>query len=271
MEFVYLSCPGYFENTHECVLYYYRSGRETLRAMLIAFSGEPSTPCWNSTCCFPVFDKNCSLQVRTSQASVLPQLHSLSCAPHQTHLDVTHPIAMQERGDAGPGLLCAGGEVLLNGSVQLLPAYVESYWNPTAAPGKPSLTLSDDWIGPMLSKPAQLHRCSPPTYTCPPITISSDLITAILWFSLLHLNICWVFLAQHGRALSWFTAYLVLTTSEIPAINMLPLESKPITGVSAGYNYIHRLVLILCQLIITANFKTVVLKLFIVIRMNRMT
>lgn len=34
---------------------------------------------------------------------------------------------------------------------------------------------------------------------------------------------------------------------------MLPLERKPIAGVSAGYNYIHRLVLILCQLIITAN------------------
>jgi len=34
---------------------------------------------------------------------------------------------------------------------------------------------------------------------------------------------------------------------------MLPLESKAIAGVSAGFNYIHRLILILCQLIITAN------------------
>lgn len=160
---------------------------------------------------------------------------------------------MRERGDAGPGLPYAGGEVLLNGSAQLLPVYIESHWNPTAAPRKVSLTLSDDWTGPMLSKPAQPHRCSSPTYTGPPSIISSDLITAIVWFSLLHPNICWAFLAQHGRALSWFTANLVLTASEIPAINMLPLESKPIAGVSAGYDYIHRLKLILCQLIITEN------------------
>lgn len=105
----------------------------------------------------------------------------------------------------------------------------------------------------MLSRAAQLLRCPSPTYTCPPVKISNDLVTTVVCLSLLLLNICGVFLAQHGRALSWFTAYLVLTTSEIPAISMLPLESKPITGVSAGYNYIHRLVLILCQLIITAN------------------
>jgi len=90
---------------------------------------------------------------------------------------------MHERGDVRPGLLCTGGEELLNGSVQLLPVYIESYRNPIAAPGKPSLTLSDDWIGSMLSKPAQLRGRSPPAYTCPPIIISSDLITAIMWFS----------------------------------------------------------------------------------------
>lgn len=42
MGFVYLSCSGYFENTHKYVLYYCTSGRETLRVMLIAFSKHPA-------------------------------------------------------------------------------------------------------------------------------------------------------------------------------------------------------------------------------------
>lgn len=125
--------------------------------------------------------------------------------------------------------------------VEIPQQFVESLPLPWAAAG----------LGPCWTN--LLHRCSPPTCTCPPIAVSSDLITAIVWFSLLHPNICWAVLAQHGRALSCFTAYLVLTASEIPAINMLPLESKPVAGVSAGYSYLHRLVLLLCQLIITAN------------------
>lgn len=37
------------------------------------------------------------------------------------------------------------------------------------------------------------------------------------------------------------------------AINTLPLENKPIAGVPASCGYIHRLVLVLPQLIATAN------------------
>lgn len=42
MELAYLSCLGYFENTPECAQYCCRSERETLRAMLVAFSGHPA-------------------------------------------------------------------------------------------------------------------------------------------------------------------------------------------------------------------------------------
>lgn len=139
------------------------------------------------------------------------------------------------------------------GSVQLLCMHVEPHWNPTVAPGKPSGTVCDNCIWSMLGKATQLCRYLSPTYMCLAIKISNNPVTTVVWFSALLLNICWAFLAQHGRALSWFMACLVLTTSEIPAINMFSLESKPITGVSAAYNYTHGLVLILCQLIITAN------------------
>lgn len=60
-------------------------------------------------------------------------------------------------------------------------------WNPTAAPGKaspyPERCLC--W-----AHAEQTCRCSPPACTCPPITASSDVITAIVCFSLLPLNIC---------------------------------------------------------------------------------
>lgn len=155
-------------------------------------------------------------------------------------------------GVSGPGLLCSGVKALL-GLCSCCAVY--AHWAPLKSCGSweafwhPVLQC----IGPMLGKATQLQRYSPPTYMCMVVKISSNSVTTVVWFSVLLLNICWAFLAQHGRTLSCFMACLVLTTSEIPTINMLALESKPITGVSAAYNYTHGLIFILCQLIITAN------------------
>lgn len=252
MELAYLSCLGYFENTPECAQYCCRSERETLRAMLVAFSGHPAPLAETAPSAF---------QFWTELQFAGPHLSGISATT--AALAKLRPAPNTFRCYASS---CSAWEGRCGARLTLCRGWSASEWVCVASACVPWVLLkshSSSWKafpypeprldGPMLSKPSRLRRCSSPTYTGPPSIISSDLITAIVWFSLLHPNICWAFLAQHGRALSWFTAYLVLTTSEIPAINMLPLESNPIAGVSAGCDYIHRLILISCQLIITAN------------------
>lgn len=90
------------------------------------------------------------------------------------NLWASHQIAAHKMG--GGGQACRVQEVncIWTGLCSFC-----AHWNPTAAPGKPPLTLRDACT---LSKPAGVHL--------PPITISSAAITAIACFPLLPQNVC---------------------------------------------------------------------------------
>lgn len=184
---------------------------------------------------------------------MLPKLCPWCCVLHKALLGIQHPVVTYEQGYAGQAYCAQESKCfwVCAAAVYACRAPLKSHSSSWEAFRHPVWQLHMVHAG--QGYPALQVLVSHPTYMCLAIKISNNPVTTVVWFSALLLNICWAFLAQRGRALSWFMACLVLTTSEIPAINMFSLESKPITGVSAAYNYTHGLVLILCQLIITAN------------------
>lgn len=146
---MYLSCPGYFENTWKHIMYYYRSGVEW--AGWVAgrdsegnahfFLQAPSTPCRNSTCCFPVFNKNCRV------CRSWPIRHWYYHSSTHWAVPCTRCIYVSDcyAWDGGwSQAYCAEEKCFANRSVQFLSVCSDSSWNATTAAGKPSLTLNDD-------------------------------------------------------------------------------------------------------------------------------
>lgn len=126
-------------------------------------SGAPSAPFWNHTCFCPVFNKNCRVcrSIGVAHQCCYSCIHDAvsRTKPLQVFASSCYPW----EGDVQARLTALRRQSAENRSLQLLLVHAESYWNPSAALGNPSLPLSDNWTELCWAElPSSSGVCFPP-------------------------------------------------------------------------------------------------------------